>query len=439
MKYFFLIAILIFKTDGAFSNSLLGGASLTRDTAFGAASNPASGAFVKKSQIQMDGSFFNYGYKSVQYPGVPAWEQKSTGPGIPLSLPSFLIKLRKNIGVSGIVLPPIPITVPLPKYEGIQLYVLGQLTKSDVEVSGQLGGYIKFQGGFALTRNFALGLGLEIVSATGDAKIFPADRSDVSIDIGADVLTLTSNLSLRWNATKNISLGFKTGFASLNKTTIKTGITAFPEIEQGGSLGFNMPWKSFSLGASFKFSSLTLYLETNYSGISGNETGVSLSPPAIKPSDVYPTTSFKVGLEIKMRRNLNILTGGNYQPARLGDGSPGPDGKHGYGGLEYLLGNSFPVSLASGLAPNYSITGGVEYSFFPEYRKKSIKSGRRSRRRLYRRSRPRRKQAPLYYHASVAPGIRVKRASRGIDESGDTPASYEHFNVSANVILTYRI
>jgi hypothetical protein len=36
------------------------------------------------------------------------------------------------------------------------------------------------------------------------------------------------------------------------------------------------------------------------------------------------------------------------------------------------------------------------------------------------------------------PGVYLKKASRGIDETGDTPASYEHFNMALNLILIYR-
>ena len=79
MKYFFLIALIVLPVKKAFSNPLLGGVGVTRNTAFGAASNPASTALVKDSQFQLGGSFFNYGSKTVQYPGLPAWEKNSFG------------------------------------------------------------------------------------------------------------------------------------------------------------------------------------------------------------------------------------------------------------------------------------------------------------------------------------------------------------------------
>ncbi len=438
MKYFFLIALFILPAHDAFSNSLIGGVNVTRNTAYGAAANPASTALVKQSQFQLGGPIFSYGSKVVQYPGLPAWEKSSTGPGIPLEIPASVIKIRKNIGISALLLPPIPITVPLPKIEGIPLYILGQLTESDVEVSGQLGGLLKLQAGIALNKKIALGVGFLLVSASGNSKVFPAGRTDVSIDMGADILTISSNLGIRFNPTRNISLGLKTAFATMRKVTIKTGVSEFPEVEQGGDLSLNLPWNSFSAGLSFKLGSATFYIETDYQGVTGEETGVSLSPPAVKPSDVYPTANAKIAVEYRLKRTFAILAGGKYQPARLGPGSQGPDGKHGYGGLEYLLGNALPIGLTGGLAPSYSIGGGIEYSFLPEYKKKSIRRGRKSRRSFRSKYKASNKQKPSYYHVSLMPGIAVKKASRGIDETGDTPASYDHFNMALNLVLIYR-
>ena len=50
-------------------------------------------------------------------------------------MPLPLLLNLKKISESVLLLPPIPITVPLPKLEGIPLYVLGQLTESDVELA----------------------------------------------------------------------------------------------------------------------------------------------------------------------------------------------------------------------------------------------------------------------------------------------------------------
>ena len=260
----------------------------------------------------------------------------------------------------------------------------------------------------------------------------------MSIDVGADIMALESDIGIRFNPSRNISLGFKTAFASMRKVTIKTGISEFPEVEQGGDFSLNLPWNGFSAGLSLKLGAATLYLETDYQGVTGEEKGPSLSPPAIKPSDVYPTANAKVGVEYRLRRTFAILAGGKYQPARLGPGSQGPDGKHGYGGLEYLIGSVLPGGLAGSLAPAYSLGAGIEYSFLPEYKKKSIRRGRRSRRRFRSRSRANKKQRPSYYHVSLMPGVTMNKASRGIDETGDTPASYDHFNIGLNLILIYR-
>ena len=202
---------------------------------------------------------------------------------------------------------------------------------------------------------------------------------------------------------------------------------------------FSLPWNSFSIGFSYKIGKSTLYVESDYSGITGEETGISLSPPAVKPSDVYPTFNLKIGADYYYRRDLAFLAGGSYQPAKLGDGSQGEDGTHGYGGLEYLLGTQLPIGLADGLAPYFQMGGGIEYSFMPEYRKKSIRRGKKSRRRFRRKYKGSKKKPPLYYHATVMAGLSYKKASRGVDEFGDTPGSYENIDISLNLNATYRL
>ena len=75
----------------------------------------------------------------------------------------------------------------------------------------------------------------------------------------------------------------------------------------------------------------------------------------------------------------------------------------------------------------------------PEYSKRAVRRGRISRRRFKRRSKYKANKAPLYYHVTIMPGIFLKRASRGVDSTGDTPGSYEHFNVSVYLIGIYRL
>ena len=58
---------------------------------------------------------------------------------------------------------------------------------------------------------------VQFVSASAEISIFPAGRSDVSIDVGADIMALESDIGIRFNPTRNISLGFKTAFASMRR------------------------------------------------------------------------------------------------------------------------------------------------------------------------------------------------------------------------------
>ena len=377
MKFVFIVLLIFIRPESLKANPLLGGVKITRNTAQGASANPATGGLLKHSQFQMSGNIIGYSSKTVQYPGLPAWGDSGVSPSLPISLPSFVYKLRKNVGISGVALPPLPVSVPLPSIEGIPLYILGQLTESDVEISGELGGLLQFNGGIAFNKYFALGVGLLVFNGKGDVSIFPAGRDDVSIDVSGTATIVNSKLGLRLNPFRGLSIGFTTGLVGMQKVTVDPGIADIGEIETGGDLSFSLPWNSFSIGFSYRIGKSTLYVESDYSGITGEETGISLSPPAVKPSDVYPTFNLKIGADYYYRRDLAFLAGGSYQPAKLGDGSQGEDGTHGYGGLEYLLGTQLPIGLADGLAPYFQMGGGIEYSFMPEYRKKSIRRGKK--------------------------------------------------------------
>lgn len=403
----------IFSTP-ARADFLAGDASAATLSPDGVRKNPANFAFISNGYFDMSPRIYEVNSLFVRYPGfgtVPK-ETRGISPMSAMSFAPFSVDGAKSrLGfVLTEVLPPISLDFEVKR---LPLIILDQLmflnVKSKVQVRGGIGGAIAFRAtdrlGLGVAGNYR-NIGLHSSLQT------PEDEAEVAA-IQTDVTQVTFSGGLRYVAVPGrLAIGISSVLVSLFevKNSFEGGFAEFA----GGDTSENQAGASAQMGKSLlagmhmmATARLSLRLDFEYTVANASERRFSIVDLEEQPLDAYDTLAVRFGSKLSISARDSLTAGYVYEPAGVGDGERGKDTKTGFGTIDYV-----PIFVGiEDLKPYQRIVAGFGRTF-----------GRMK----------------GYDRWSVAAGIALQEASRGIDENGELPGAYRQRKLIFPVQVTYR-
>jgi hypothetical protein len=152
---------------------------------------------------------------------------------------------------------------------------------------------------------------------------------------------------------------------------------------------------------------LSLRLDIEYTVANAGERRFSIVDLEEQPLDAYDTLAVRFGSKLAISARDSLTAGYVYEPAGVGDGERGKGTKTGFGTIDYV-----PIFVGiEDLKPYQRIVAGFGRTF-----------GRMK----------------GYDRWSVAGGVALQEASRGVDENGELPGAYRQRKLIFPVQVTYR-
>ena len=358
-------------------------------------------------------------------------------------IPGFIYKLtpRLGIGISEI-LPPLKLNQ---KISGVPIVILNSTQQIDIDaavnVHGALGGVV----GYRFSDYLSLGVKANYRSVTIDANVVPEG--------GGDPLAVQHQDMTTFNVLGGVLLEPLPGRLRIGLSTMLLGSTksstsvdsAFVANQQNnGDAGGNGRGQStattsgtfsqFIAGAAYLISPRRyVAADIDYKAASPTAKEFSMVDFKEKPVDGYPRLDFHLTGEWSISRTASLVGGYGLENASKGPGSrsSGSDpGKAGFGSGDVIQIYTGQASLV----PAYSFMGGVKLYFLGDQRRE-VKKAREKK------DAPATPQKPADENPAgwiLGVGIGYRKASLGIDGSGELPGAYQQTRIYLPLEVTRR-
>lgn len=387
---------------------------MVKESAMSCDINPANAGFLKRDQAELALIPFKQERTRIRYPDINAIDRKDSGYGLPHAFPAYIVKWG-NLGFSALAIPPLGLEIPIKKKD-IPFVILDTKNSVDLDIKAKLDGYANLVAGFKIGRGSSIGIKFTYLAYRGNIAISSSKDKQKLTSLTNSVRQFMVLLGFRQTIIKN---KLDIGIASkvLQSETIKLDMdTQIFDESSSEAYQATTPLASILAGIRYRSFPLILNLDLDYQRDSGQQKGMSFVALKQKKKDAYSSLAFRMGTTIRIKRNLSLLSGFSYQPAKLGPGGKGEDDPSGFGSYEVLENFTFETSIK----PYWQIGVGFEKGFIKAKTKtKSKKRKKRSKKRRRRKIKPK-----TYYKLKVSTGIAYRRSSLGVDEDGEMPGSY---------------
>jgi hypothetical protein len=400
--------------------------------------NPASSVFLQRNSASFSGTPISSNDVKIRYVGSETITKKAESP---LNFSDFQTGVafkpnrRLSLGI-GELLPPISLKR---KIDGIPIVVLNSVNPVDLDINASVKYGISLFGGYLINENLSAGAGFSSRQIVINAVANTTSKERL-LD-GQFKLTNTSlKVGLNFSSpTKRFRIGVASSIFASNaiSTSIETPIVAGPETDalNNTSVNSNLIFGDLLIGIEYIANrQTTVFADLWWRRADKNQKEFSLVDLQEKPKDIYDTVSVFVGGKFRVQEKQFAISEFTYEPSPVGAGSPGPDGKSGFGMRETAL-------LYSGfgdLVPAWSISLGLQYgggipTIADINPSKPNKLLRRSKNR--RKNSDRAKTLTFWERTTVSVSFRYKRASLGIDTQGELPGAYSQNRIQFPVSL----
>jgi len=397
------------------------------------ATNPASSVFLHKNSFIFSGSPISSNDVKLRYVGSETITKKAESP---LSFgdiqTGFVLKPTRRISFGvGELLPPVTIGR---KIEDIPVVILNDVSMVDLDIKASVKYGISLFGGYLV--NERLSIGGAFASRQIDVKATANTSSGERLLNGHFRITTSSaNIGLNYVAQPNhLRLGLATSVFSSN--ALVTGIdTPLVSGENANALNnksasSNLVFGDFLFGAEFSPNSISeIYADVIWKRADKGQKEFSLVDLKEKPKDIYDTTSVFIGGKYRAQEKQYALLGFSYEPSAVGAGSPGENGKSGFGMRETAL-------LYSGfgdLLPAWSVSIGLQYgndlktiSDEPQHKHSDKSKTENSREK---------RSGDIWERSTFGISMRYRRASLGVDDKGELPAAYSQVRLQFPITI----
>lgn len=356
-----------------------------------------------------------------RYPGQKTYEASSAEPTLPLGMPGFVYKINPRIGISGYALPG-GLGTDL-KLEKIPVYVLNQMQFVDAKGRGTENGVVKFNAGFRIFSQFALGIDVSYLSYGAAITVTPSGSDDVLAKIKLVGSNLGVRAGMRFDVIPGrVSLGLAADIFSKTSQSMNVSSSLFSDQDAANGAGQSStdvasPLTRLVAGTQVAIASKVHVLaDLDYQRAGAATKQFSLVDFKEKTRDVHDTLSLRAGAIFNLISNGKALLGFAYLPASLGQGTSGADGLSGFNTLDLLM-----VSVGQqSLRPTKQFAAGGQFGFLQTADKRG-------------------KETAYFYALSIAIGLSYAVSSLGVDETGEQPAAYYQKVISIPVGFVYRL
>lgn len=387
--------------------------------------NPASSAFLEKHSSSLSITPISSNDVKLRYVGSEGISKKSESPlTFSDAQPGFALKPMRRVSFGiGEVLPPVSVKRDI---DDVPIVVLNDVSLVDLKVNATVKYGLSLFGGYLLNDRLAVGGGFAsrqiLVNAVANTN------NGEKLFNGKFLLTTTTlNLGANFLAQKNkLRLGVATSVFSSNgiKASIETPLASGPGTQSlnNNSTEAKLIFGDFIFGAELEANPLaTLCADVVWKRADKSQKEFSIVDLQEKPKDVYDTVSVFANARYKAQEKQFAIAGFSYEPAPIGGGSKGATGKSGFGMKETAL-------LYSGmgdLLPAWSVSLGLQYGDgLPTINDDEPTKPKGKRSKADQAVARRNERQDIWDRLTFSVSLRYRRASLGIDETGELPAAY---------------
>lgn len=397
------------------TNVLLGGAGVGADADLDTIMiNPAQLGQLPHSGVQLGWGFHNQEYQQ-RYPGFPAHSSAESGLEA-FPTPSFAYKVNKKFGVTGFAVP-FPLQVDIEK-RGLPLIILSQQNKIDLVGKAQTKGILVAGLGYSFSPAFSIGASVSFLAFDGTFSVLESSAGGELLNGQIAGQNFTAGIGIKSKISKKVGFGI---FAQAFKSTLMDlqvigGSLAGIQDSIGGNntqspgapseaappaIGGKDQSTTFAnpirLGLSVAITAkIKLLGDVEYERKTVGK-AFSITDLVEKPKDTYDTLSVFFGADIDLPRQRKMYVGYKNMPSAIGAGTPGKEGKTGFGFISLLDNLGGAPSR-----PIWAISAG-----YRQYFGKRLRKG---------------KNAPKNMYGEV--GFIYEEVSIGIDDTGEQPGAY---------------
>jgi hypothetical protein len=387
--------------------------------------NPASSAFLQKHSSSLSITPISSNDVKLRYIGSEGISKKSESPlAFSDAQPGFALKPMRRVSFGiGELLPPVSVKRDI---DDVPIVVLNDVNLVDLKINASVKYGLALFGGYLLNDRLAVGGGF--ASRQILVKAIANTNSGEKLFSGQFRLTTTTlNVGANFLAQKNrLRLGVATSVFSSNGITasIETPLASGPGTQSlnNNSSEAKLVFGDFIFGAELEANSLaTLCADVVWKRADKGQKEFSLVDLQEKPKDVYDTVSVFANGRYKAQEKQYAIAGFSYEPAPIGGGSKGATGKSGFGMKETAL-------LYSGfgdLLPAWSFSFGLQYGDgLPTINDEEPAKPKNKRNKSDQVAVRKNERQDLWDRLTFSISLRYRRASLGIDETGELPAAY---------------
>jgi len=379
--------------------------------------NPAHAALLPSSSVSLSTGLKSESYYQ-RYVNFDAHTSKDTGlDGIPL--PLFVYKFSPSIGLFGVIVP-FSVDQDIEKKD-IPIIILEQEQLVDLKGKGQLDFLATLTLGAKLGSGLSVGLFGSYFKAQGDVDLVA--NGNTLAKVHADLANSEVKVGMIYAPVRMFRIGLVSSIWRYSSTAvdIDSDLAKLAKKEEPGAAAptdgepksSTTMFNPIRLGLAFRPTNrIEADLDLEYKRVSP-KTEFSLVDFKDKEKDLYNTLSVFFGSAFGIGGDGSVLLGYSYQPAEVGPGSRGADGKSGFGFMDIALGLGDPPSK-----PQWTIAAGFRKGFGS-----SIKTSPKS---------------TIYRQMQVDAGFAYSETSIGIDESGEQPGAYLVQTYRFPITYTYR-
>ncbi len=446
---YFAAAFVFLTSTFSLAGPLTMGVSSALPDAQNAQKNPALAGAMEQTEVMAGPSISIQNNFLVRYPDSGTIE-KSLGIMGDLTsfIPAFVYKVnpRLGIGITEIV-PPLKLNQ---KISGVPIVLLRSTQKidinADVTLRGALGGVI----GYRLSDYLSLGAKLNYRSVMIDADVVPEGGGEALAIQHADQTTTTVTVGVLLEPIPNrLSIGLSTKLFESNTsaTSVESAFVAQQNSSDGTGKSTSSATGTFSefvAGAAYNFSPRKLIAaDVDYKAADPDAKEFSMVDYKEKPVDGYARLDFRMTGEWAVSRTASVVGGFALENSGKGAGRRSSDDDQGKAGFASTDVIQIYTGQAS-LVPAQSFMGGMKLYFLNEPKKdaekkeivkKEIESKNKGHQRLPEKSEREKSPATGWI---VGFGIGYRKASLGIDDSGELPGAYQQTRIYIPIEITRR-
>lgn len=365
--------------------------------------NPAQAGELSRSEVQGVWGLASTEY-SQRYPGFKAHSSNSFGLNPAFPIPRFIWKLNRNFGLGGLIVP-FPVSQDI-NLKDLPIVILEQENSVDIKGRGTLNGMANIVAGYRFNESFSMGANFEYYSLTGYGDVVPTDSSEPLASFSVKTTQVAVGLGMKVKA-KRFSVGLWTNVFSttqnftdfssvLDKNSESTSDPA-EATDTGGKTIHSDFLNPIRIGIGVDLSKKWFVTsDVRYTRAGKGQKRYSIVDLKEKPLDSYDTIAVFLGSEVKVNSETDLLFGYFNEPSAVGPGSPGANGKTGFGFMDLAFNLGEPPS-----SPIWGVGAGARYNF--------KKVGRRR---------------AFHYQMAVEGGFVFAETSIGVDEDGEQPGAY---------------